>query len=569
MSYSTNNNQPTVLMHSHSHTHSNTGSTMSFSGMVEQLNSIQSQDDDESGQQVMQQQQQQHSISSLKKRRFASLYQTSSLDEDYEDDVQSDSMSVDTDLTLEFSNSENSSTHTHSSKKRRISMDDNNSSNGASSNSSNNHDHDDGMHSSNSLKFSVASSSSSRSMCTTTNQTMTMELATLDHVSSYSSSSDDDHHDEVEDVHIPHHNADADNSLPVESSEDDDDDDANTVYSEFSTSTSASFMSLTSNHGTDQMVGEPIHLSQFAQAIRSGQTTDQFNELTEKTRCKSFFKQFGGFDISGKNKTNACQNRHGIPCYDGNRVLLHERSSASDAKPEDNQFINASFIDSVSQPHRYIATQAPMLSTTHKFWEMVFQENAHLIVCLADTNDSSQADQYWPSKINDTLQYGDRITVTLVNETRLGQSNITRRTHLVRKFDPSGKSDAVQESTVEQLHYHGWADMTAPANIRSMFLLMEEIEQIELGLKGRSLGPVVVHCSAGIGRAGTFIAAHIACEFVVAMEESHDLKIQDFNLMQLVYELRQQRPLMVYKQEQYDALHQIVYLFCTGDMLEI
>ena len=168
----------------------------------------------------------------------------------------------------------------------------------------------------------------------------------------------------------------------------------------------------------------------------------------------------------------------------------------------DTDYINASLIDLNNNgvENKYIATQAPLESTCLAFWLMVMERKCPVIVMLTELIEgfNIKADKYWPNEVNQTIQF-NTLNVTLVKEIKHQQLNYTER-HIVLKL--------YQEvHYVVQLHYHGWSDHGTPDNVLQCIKIANHMENIYKTSDNNSRP--IVHCSAGVGRAGTFIGVHM------------------------------------------------------------
>ncbi|KAM9367396.1 receptor-type tyrosine-protein phosphatase alpha-like [Phaethornis superciliosus] len=232
---------------------------------------------------------------------------------------------------------------------------------------------------------------------------------------------------------------------------------------------------------------------------------------------------------AGKELCNQSKNRYkSIIPYDHCRVVL---------QPSDmgNGYINASYVDSYRSPRFFIASQGPLPGTVVDFWQMVWQEKTSIIVMLTDLveQNKTKCEKYWPEQEE---VYGD-FTVTL--------NNIRTTTGLVTRIFCLQKAGCALPRVVEQFHYLMWPDHGVPRNPAQLLGLVEVVNK--RGLEA-SAGPVVVHCSAGIGRTGTFIAL----DFLLKMGKAEG-KVDVF---QCVQRLREQRISMVQTKEQYTFLYE-------------
>jgi len=197
----------------------------------------------------------------------------------------------------------------------------------------------------------------------------------------------------------------------------------------------------------------------------------------------------------------------------------------------------------------YISCQAPLNSTCGDFWRMVWEQDVSVIVMLTKIHENGQvkADKYWPTEIGEVLTY-PLVTVTLINVYQSDQSeNIDIRVL-------SLKSSEEKERIVVQLHFLGWPDFGVPeesTGIRQLVNLTNFYRKY-----GKSLGldgPIVVHCSAGVGRSGAFIAIHQLLEQYFEFGALPQLAV--YNAVNL---MRTQRDGMVQTKEQYSFIYKVI-----------
>jgi len=151
----------------------------------------------------------------------------------------------------------------------------------------------------------------------------------------------------------------------------------------------------------------------------------------------------------------------------------------------------------------YVSCQAPLSSTFGDFWRMVWEQDVSVIVMLTKIheNGQSKADKYWPTEIGE-VQTFPLVSVTLINVYQSDQS-----AHIDIRVLSLKSSE--KERIVVQLHFLGWPDFGVPEDstgIRQLVNLTNFYRKY-----GKSLGldgPIIVHCSAGVGRSGAFIAIH-------------------------------------------------------------
>ncbi|XP_066109630.1 LOW QUALITY PROTEIN: tyrosine-protein phosphatase non-receptor type 7 [Saccopteryx bilineata] len=208
---------------------------------------------------------------------------------------------------------------------------------------------------------------------------------------------------------------------------------------------------------------------------------------------------------------------------------------------EDGDYINANYIRGYDgQEKVYIATQGPMPNTVLDFWEMVWQEKVSLIVMLTQLRESKEkCVHYWPI---DEDRYGP-FRICVQEERKLPE-------YTVRQL-----SIQHQEAcrSVKHILFSAWPDHQTPESAGPLLRLVAEVEESPETATG--MGPIVVHCSAGIGRTGCFIATRIGCQQLKARGE--------VDILGIVCQLRLDRGGMIQTTEQYQFLHHTLALYAA------
>ncbi|XP_059539621.1 receptor-type tyrosine-protein phosphatase R isoform X6 [Myotis daubentonii] len=160
-------------------------------------------------------------------------------------------------------------------------------------------------------------------------------------------------------------------------------------------------------------------------------------------------------------------------------------------------YINANYIRGYSGREKaFIATQGPMINTVNDFWQMVWQEDSPVIVMITKLKEKNEkCVLYWPEKRG---IYG-KVEVLVINVNEC--DNYTVRNLVLKQGSHT--------QHVKHYWYTSWPDHKTPDSAQPLLQLMLDVEEDRLASAGR--GPVVVHCSAGIGRTGCFIATSIGC----------------------------------------------------------
>ncbi|XP_051854608.1 tyrosine-protein phosphatase non-receptor type 7 isoform X1 [Antechinus flavipes] len=208
---------------------------------------------------------------------------------------------------------------------------------------------------------------------------------------------------------------------------------------------------------------------------------------------------------------------------------------------EDGDYINANYIRGYDGREKvYIATQGPMRNTVSDFWEMVWQEEVPLIIMLTQLQEGKEkCVHYWPTEEE---SYGPfQIRVQDVKE---------RPEYIVRHLTIQYQEE---RRPVKHVFFSAWPDHQTPESAGPLLRLVDEIE--ESPDTAAKSGPIVVHCSAGIGRTGCFIATRIGCQQLKARGE--------VDILGIVCQLRLDRGGMIQTSEQYQFLHHTLALYAA------
>ncbi|XP_029858870.1 receptor-type tyrosine-protein phosphatase R isoform X2 [Harpia harpyja] len=202
-------------------------------------------------------------------------------------------------------------------------------------------------------------------------------------------------------------------------------------------------------------------------------------------------------------------------------------------------YINANYIRGYGGKEKaFIATQGPMINTVNDFWQMVWQEDSPVIVMITKLKEKNEkCVLYWPEKRG---IYGKvEVLVNSVQECE----NYTVRQLTIKQGS--------QSRSVKHYWYTSWPDHKTPDSAQPLLQLMLDVEEDRVESPGR--GPVIVHCSAGIGRTGCFIATAIGCQ---------QLKEEGVvDALSIVCQLRVDRGGMVQTSEQYEFVHHALSLY--------
>ena len=211
-----------------------------------------------------------------------------------------------------------------------------------------------------------------------------------------------------------------------------------------------------------------------------------------------------------------------------------------------NRYINASWIH-LPFYRSFISTQGPLESTIEDFWDMCFIYDIKIILMLCNLTESNRQKcaNYWNS---DMKKY--RI-IKLQNSTNLEEGLIFRYFQVINKTNSISKN-------IIQIHLTSWEDHIAPiSNYNKIIRIINIID------KYKQNSPVVVHCSAGVGRTGSFISVYNLYHEILKQIKNPNVKEIKLSIMNLVRKLKEMRRLSVENENQYIFLYQFVSLFLS------
>ncbi|XP_044197117.1 receptor-type tyrosine-protein phosphatase delta-like isoform X31 [Thunnus albacares] len=229
-------------------------------------------------------------------------------------------------------------------------------------------------------------------------------------------------------------------------------------------------------------------------------------------------------------EVNKPKNRYAnVIAYDHSRVLL----SAIDGIPG-SDYINANYIDGYRKQNAYIATQGSLPETFGEFWRMIWEQRSAIVVMMTKLEERSRVkcDQYWPTRGTET--YG-LIQVTLLDTVELA-------TYCVRTF-ALFKNGSSEKREVRQFQFTAWPDHGVPEHPTPFLAFLRRVK----ACNPPDAGPMVVHCSAGVGRTGCFIVIDAMLERI-----KHEKTVDIYGHVTL---MRAQRNYMVQTEDQYVFIH--------------
>uniref|UniRef100_A0A8B9F0B2 Receptor-type tyrosine-protein phosphatase F n=1 Tax=Amazona collaria TaxID=241587 RepID=A0A8B9F0B2_9PSIT len=244
-------------------------------------------------------------------------------------------------------------------------------------------------------------------------------------------------------------------------------------------------------------------------------------------------------------EVNKPKNRYAnVIAYDHSRVIL----TSIDGKIPGSDYINANYIDGYRKQNAYIATQGPLPETLSDFWRMVWEQRTATIVMMTRLEEKSRVkcDQYWPSRGTET--YG-MIQVTLLDTVELA-------TYTVRTF-ALYKNGSSEKRELRQFQFMAWPDHGVPEYPTPILAFLRRVK----ACNPPDAGPMVVHCSAGVGRTGCFIVIDAMLERM-----KHEKTVDIYGHVTC---MRSQRNYMVQTEDQYIFIHEALLEAATCGNTEV
>uniref|UniRef100_A0A668VFJ4 protein-tyrosine-phosphatase n=1 Tax=Oreochromis aureus TaxID=47969 RepID=A0A668VFJ4_OREAU len=272
----------------------------------------------------------------------------------------------------------------------------------------------------------------------------------------------------------------------------------------------------------------PIPISELAEHIELLKANDNLRlsqEYESIDPSQQFTWEHSNLEV------NKPKNRYAnVIAYDHTRVIL-----VSLAGILGSDYINANYIDGYRKQNAYIATQGPLPETFGDFWRMVWEQRAASVVMMTRLEEKSRikCDQYWPSRGTET--YG-MIQATLLDTMELA-------TFCVRTFSLH-KSGSSERREVRQFQFTAWPDHGVPEYPTPFLNFLRRVK----ACNPPDAGPIIAHCSAGVGRTGCFIVIDAMLERI-----RHERTVDIYGHVTL---MRSQRNYMVQTEDQYSFIHE-------------
>ncbi|XP_059224223.1 tyrosine-protein phosphatase non-receptor type 9 isoform X2 [Stomoxys calcitrans] len=248
--------------------------------------------------------------------------------------------------------------------------------------------------------------------------------------------------------------------------------------------------------------GDPKTIEQIVQMVKTRGRQGLVKEYAEiRSRAPD------GTFLHARMRNNVTKNRYtDVLCYDHSRVVLSRVGG-----DEVSDYINANFVDGYKQKNAYISTQGPLPKTSQDFWRMIWEQHCLVIVMTTRVMERGRVKcgQYWEPAENSSLEFGNFHVRTLSIE--------TNEDYTVASLElRNTKTDEVRN--VSHWQFTSWPDYGVPSSAMAMITFLQKVREKQAQMvqalgdtwAGHPRGPpIVVHCSAGIGRTGTFITLDI------------------------------------------------------------
>lgn len=285
------------------------------------------------------------------------------------------------------------------------------------------------------------------------------------------------------------------------------------------------------NFQTPGMISHPpIPISEFTNHVERLKSNDnlKFSQEYESIEPGQQFM----WDHSNM-EYNKPKNRYAnVTAYDHSRVILQNMDGKTGS-----DYINANYCDGYRKHNAYMATQGPLQDTCGDFWRMCWELRTSTIVMMTRLEERARikCDQYWPSRGSETY---DQMNVTITDTQELA-------TYCIRTFQ-LGRQGSTERREIKQLQFTAWPDHGVPDHPAPFLKFLRRCRS----LTSPDSGPVIVHCSAGVGRTGCYIVIDSMLERM-----KHEKTIDIYGHVTC---LRAQRNYMVQTEDQYIFIHDAI-----------
>ena len=226
--------------------------------------------------------------------------------------------------------------------------------------------------------------------------------------------------------------------------------------------------------------------------------------------------------------------------YDKSRVVL---SMDPNGDPN-SDYVNASHIPGVYVNERFIGAQAPKENTIQDFWKMIVESKVVNIVMVTNIVESGRkkCEQYFPLKIGQKLEFGPYEIIADEQQMKIG--------YTIKELSISHMGKTTK---LRHFHFTAWPDHDVPTLYDELLLFVSKVQEGRI----KTRAPILVHCSAGVGRTGTFITVY---NLLAAIQQTKPISIYN-----VVNAMREHRPQMVQTYSQYKFIYLSVLEMLLGN----
>ncbi|XP_053243886.1 tyrosine-protein phosphatase non-receptor type 20 isoform X2 [Podarcis raffonei] len=292
---------------------------------------------------------------------------------------------------------------------------------------------------------------------------------------------------------------------------------------------------------SDEELAEMSQISQRKSGSNCN-TENLIQKLQKQIEQEEILKEY--VSLEHMKPTDDCQIAAAAENREKNRyrdILPYDKTRVPLGKAEG--YINASYIRVPvgKEEFFYISTQGPLPSTVNDFWQMVWENQSNVIAMITRETErgTSKCHRYWPEPPQDTLMD--------LSQFQLRMSNYQILDCFIIRVIEVTKKQTLEKRSVHHLQFTSWPDHGTPTSSKDLVKFVRYMRKIHQS------GPIIAHCSAGIGRSGVLLCVDILLSYIE--------KDMPFDIKQIVTNLRQQRCGMIQTKEQ--------YMFCYELALEV